>query len=91
MYCYIVNSLQIYKYPLFSVSVQQGPTSRLSIPCIFTTLSSHEMSINRGVYTDPAHNLYVVDAEPAAGTVPSGSTLQPGEVTIAIKSSGICG
>lgn len=49
------------------------------------------MSINCGVYTDPAHNLYVADAEPAAGTVPSGSTLQPGEVTIAIKSSGICG
>lgn len=63
----------------------------MSILCTFTTLSSHKMSINLGVYTDPAHNLYVADAEPAAGTVLSGSALQPGEVTIAIKSSGICG
>ncbi|BCR88033.1 NAD(P)-dependent alcohol dehydrogenase [Aspergillus chevalieri] len=49
------------------------------------------MSTNRGVYTDPVHNLYVADAEPAAGTVSSGSSLQPGEVTVATKRSGICG
>ncbi|GLA26498.1 L-Arabinitol 4-dehydrogenase [Aspergillus phoenicis ATCC 13157] len=49
------------------------------------------MSTNRGVFTDTAHGLYIADAAPAAETVPSGSTLQPGEVTVAIKSSGICG
>ncbi|KAJ6083120.1 hypothetical protein N7467_007255 [Penicillium canescens] len=46
---------------------------------------------NIGVYTDPSHNLYVAAAEPSLEEVKSGSTLQPGEITVAIKSSGICG
>ncbi|KKY16589.1 putative xylitol dehydrogenase [Diplodia seriata] len=46
---------------------------------------------NIGVYTDPSHNLYIADAAPSLEDVKSGATLQPGEVTIAIKSSGICG
>ncbi|KAJ5348525.1 uncharacterized protein N7506_001778 [Penicillium brevicompactum] len=49
------------------------------------------MSVNRGVYTDLTHNIYIDTAQPAAHLVPSGSTLEPGEVTVAIKSSGICG
>ena len=49
------------------------------------------MSTNRGVYTNTSHDLYVADAEPLADTILSGSTLEPGEVTVAIKSSGICG
>ncbi|KAI9928586.1 hypothetical protein ASPWEDRAFT_168560 [Aspergillus wentii DTO 134E9] len=46
---------------------------------------------NIGVYTNPQHNLYVAEAEPTLEKVKSGSLLQPGEVTVAIKSSGICG
>jgi len=67
------------------------PKFTISNPYILPTIFFHKMSTNRGVYTDPVHNLYVADAEPAAGTVSSGSSLQPGEVTVATKRSGICG
>jgi L-iditol 2-dehydrogenase len=49
------------------------------------------MAVNRGVYIDPSHNLYIADAEPPASTIQAGSTLKSGEITVAIKSSGICG
>lgn len=46
---------------------------------------------NIGVYTNPAHDLWVADAAPAAEEVQDPSKLKEGEVTIAIKSTGICG
>jgi L-iditol 2-dehydrogenase len=46
---------------------------------------------NIGVYTDPEHNLYVADAKPTLEDVLDGASLQAGEVTVAIKCSGICG
>jgi L-iditol 2-dehydrogenase len=46
---------------------------------------------NIGVYTNPAHNLWIAPAEPTVEAVSSGETLRKGEVTIAIKSTGICG
>lgn len=46
---------------------------------------------NVGVYTDPNHSLYIADAKPSLEEVLSGSSLEPGEVTVAIKCSGICG
>ncbi|OOF92820.1 hypothetical protein ASPCADRAFT_517644 [Aspergillus carbonarius ITEM 5010] len=46
---------------------------------------------NQGVYIDPAHNLYIADAEPTLEHVVDGSSLQEGEVTVTIKYSGICG
>lgn len=46
---------------------------------------------NVGVYTDPEHNLYIADAKPSLEQVLDGSSLEPGEVTVAIKCSGICG
>ena len=46
---------------------------------------------NIGVYTNPAHNLWIGSAEPAWENVESGEGLKEGEVTIAIKSTGICG
>lgn len=46
---------------------------------------------NIGVYTTPTHDLYVAEAKPTYEEVQNKSTLQHGEVTIAIKSSGICG
>jgi hypothetical protein len=39
----------------------------------------------------PPHDLYVAEATPSLEQVRDGSSLQPGEVTVAIKSSGICG
>lgn len=46
---------------------------------------------NIGVYTNPAHDLWVADASPSQQEVEQGESLQPGEVTVAIKSTGICG
>lgn len=46
---------------------------------------------NIGVYTNPDHKLWVAEAQPSLETVQSGDSLKPGEVTIGIKSTGICG
>ncbi|KAG6116769.1 L-arabinitol 4-dehydrogenase [Claviceps humidiphila] len=46
---------------------------------------------NIGVYTNPNHDLWINAAEPTAESVAAGSDLKPGEVTIAIRSTGICG
>ncbi|PBP17034.1 L-arabinitol 4-dehydrogenase [Diplocarpon rosae] len=46
---------------------------------------------NIGVYTNPAHELWVADAVPSVESVQKGDTLKEGEVTVAIKSTGICG
>ena len=46
---------------------------------------------NIGVYTNPAHNLWIAPAEPSVEQLSSGETLKKGEVTIAVKSTGICG
>lgn len=46
---------------------------------------------NIGVYTNPAHDLWVADAVPSQQDVEKGEGLKPGEVTVAIKSTGICG
>lgn len=64
----------------------------LAASCLLVTYQAgNKMVDNYGVYTDTSHNLYIADAEPSADTVPAGLTLQPGEITAAIKSSGICG
>lgn len=46
---------------------------------------------NVGVYTNPNHDLWVAPAEPSAEAVKSGSDLKQGEVSVAIRSTGICG
>ena len=46
---------------------------------------------NIGVYTNPKHDLWINEAEPTAESVAAGSDLKEGEVTIAIRSTGICG
>ena len=46
---------------------------------------------NIGVYTNPKHDLWVASAEPSLESLEKGDTLKPGEVTIAVKSTGICG
>ncbi|KAJ4137533.1 L-arabinitol 4-dehydrogenase [Fusarium equiseti] len=46
---------------------------------------------NVGVYTNPNHDLWVAAAEPSAEAVKSGSDLKHGEVSVAIRSTGICG
>ncbi|KAI8298725.1 L-arabinitol 4-dehydrogenase [Colletotrichum sp. SAR11_59] len=46
---------------------------------------------NIGVFTNPAHELWITEAEPKLEAVQAGEGLQNGEVTIAIRSTGICG
>ena len=46
---------------------------------------------NVGVFTNPAHKLWIADAEPSLESLATGDTLKAGEVTVAIKSTGICG
>ncbi|GIK04895.1 L-arabinitol 4-dehydrogenase [Aspergillus viridinutans] len=46
---------------------------------------------NIGVYTNPAHDLWIADSTPTLEDVKSGNGLKPGEVTIEVRSTGICG
>lgn len=46
---------------------------------------------NIGVYTNPQHDLWIANAEPTAESVKAGADLKEGEVTVAIRSTGICG
>ena len=46
---------------------------------------------NIGVYTNPKHDLWIAEAEPKVEDVHSGKTLKSGEVTIEVRSTGICG
>jgi hypothetical protein len=67
------------------------PNFTISNPYILPTILFTQDVYNRNVYTDPVHNLYVADTEPVAGTVPSGSSLQPGEVTSPSEAVGYAG
>ncbi|MCJ1300247.1 L-arabinitol 4-dehydrogenase [Hypocenomyce scalaris] len=46
---------------------------------------------NIGVYTNPAHDLWVAESQPSLEGIEAGGSLKHGEVTIGIKSTGICG
>lgn len=46
---------------------------------------------NIGVYTNPQHELWVAEVQPSVEIIRKGESLKPGEVTISIKSTGICG
>ncbi|KAF2430007.1 sorbitol dehydrogenase-like protein [Tothia fuscella] len=56
-----------------------------------TTTEIKPSKANIGVYTNPAHDLWIAPAEPSLDSLENGETLKPGEVTIAVKSTGICG
>lgn len=49
------------------------------------------MASNVGMYIDAQHHLWLDEAAPTVQDATTGNGLQPGEVTIAIKSTGICG
>ncbi|KAF0321233.1 L-arabinitol 4-dehydrogenase [Colletotrichum asianum] len=46
---------------------------------------------NVGIHVDPDHNLWLDQAEPSLEDVKSGANLEVGEVTVAVKTTGICG
>lgn len=46
---------------------------------------------NIGVYTNPNHDLWIAETTPKVEDVQSGKGLKPGEVTVEVRSTGICG
>ena len=50
-----------------------------------------QLKPNIGVYTNPQHDLWITETGPTAESVKDGSELKEGEVTVAIRSTGICG
>jgi len=46
---------------------------------------------NIGVYTNPGHDLWINEAGPSLEEVQKGEGLKEGQVTVAIRSTGICG
>ncbi|KAL8930420.1 MAG: hypothetical protein Q9208_000604 [Pyrenodesmia sp. 3 TL-2023] len=63
-----------------------------SVRCLATPAAMPSASKeNIGVYCNEKHDLWVKESGPSAQDVKSGSALKEGEVTIAIKSTGICG
>jgi hypothetical protein len=46
---------------------------------------------NIGVFTNTNHDLWVADAQPSVHQVKSAQGLKPGEVTVEVRSTGICG
>lgn len=46
---------------------------------------------NIGVFTNPSHELWIDDTGPTLESVQKGEGLKEGQVTVAIRSTGICG
>ena len=46
---------------------------------------------NIGVFTNTNHDLWLADSQPSVADVQSGKGLKPGEVTVEVRSTGICG
>ncbi|KAJ5605414.1 Alcohol dehydrogenase superfamily zinc-type [Penicillium lagena] len=46
---------------------------------------------NIGVYTNPNHDLWIAESTPKVEDVQAGRGLKPGEVTVEVRSTGICG
>ncbi|KAL4912833.1 chaperonin 10-like protein [Aspergillus aurantiobrunneus] len=46
---------------------------------------------NIGVFTNPKHDLWVAESTPTLKEVTSGEGLKPGQVTVEVRSTGICG
>jgi L-iditol 2-dehydrogenase len=56
-----------------------------------TTTEVKPSKANIGVYTNPAHDLWVAEAQPTQAEVERGGDLKEGEVLLNVKSTGICG
>ncbi|KAJ9661914.1 L-arabinitol 4-dehydrogenase [Neophaeococcomyces mojaviensis] len=56
-----------------------------------TTTTTETEKPNIGVFTNPKHDLWVAEANPTLEDVKAGKDLAPGEVYVAVKSTGICG
>ncbi|KAL8936622.1 MAG: hypothetical protein Q9216_004837 [Gyalolechia sp. 2 TL-2023] len=70
-----------------SIKPIHQPMRRLATPAAMPSANK----ANIGVYCNPAHDLWVKESGPSVDEVKTGQALKEGEVTIAIKSTGICG
>ena len=62
-----------------------------SIHALGNDAASTETQSNIGVYTNPAHDLWVAEAQPPLADVQNGIGLEQGEVYVGVKSTSICG
>lgn len=63
------------------------PQNKATMATVTNTISLP----NVGVFTDPEHKLWVAESGPTLDSVKKGQDLKEGEVTVGIKSTGICG
>ena len=54
-------------------------------------VASKPTKTNIGVFTNPKHDLWMNETGPTLERVQKGEGLKEGEVTVAIRSTGICG
>ncbi|KAI9824178.1 MAG: L-arabinitol 4-dehydrogenase [Phylliscum demangeonii] len=52
---------------------------------------SADPQANTAVFINPAHEIWIADGQPSLAAVQAGTSLKEGEVTVAIKRTGICG
>jgi hypothetical protein len=78
---------------VFSFSFVSIPSLHItSTAAMSTTVTEVQPTkANIGVYTNPAHDLWVAEAHPALEEVQRGGDLKEGEVLLNVKSTGICG
>jgi len=65
--------------------------NRANMATVTETHSTPLSKPNVGVFTDPEHKLWIAESGPSLESVQKGEGLKEGEVTIGIKSTGICG
>lgn len=56
-----------------------------------STVTVAASKVNIGVFTNPNHDLWISEAAPTLESVQKGDELKEGQVTVAIRSTGICG
>lgn len=76
---------------LLPLSLSQLSLNTFPLIIMSTTATTTISKPNVGVHTNPAHDLWVAETKPSLEDVKKGEALNVGEVTIAIKSTGICG
>lgn len=85
----IFSRSQAPRYTLARIQLAMSPSAVDDAPKARGAAISVKPNI--GVFTNPKHDLWISEAEPSADAVKSGADLKPGEVTIAVRSTGICG
>jgi hypothetical protein len=73
------------------VPLTRGSTNKANKMSSTTVTEVKPTKANIGVYTNPAHDLWVAEAEPSLAVVEKGGDLKEGEVLLNVKSTGICG